>query len=50
MRDFPSGPVGKTLPFNAEDVGSLPSQEAKVPHYVGYSQKFFKNKLKQLYY
>lgn len=50
MRDFPSDPVGKTLPFNAEDVGSLPSQEAKVPHYVRYSQKFFKNKLKQLYY
>ena len=50
MRDFPSGPVGKTLPFNAEDVGSLPSQKAKVPHCVGYSQKFFLNKLKQLYY
>ena len=44
MTDFPSGPVGKTLPFSAEGVGSIPSQEAKVPHFVGYSQKFFKNK------
>ena len=30
-RDFPGGPVVKTLPSNPEDVGSIPGQEAKIP-------------------
>ena len=30
--DFPGGPVVKTLPSNAEGMGSIPSREAKIPH------------------
>ena len=30
--DFPGGPVVKILPSNAEDAGSVPGQEAKIPH------------------
>ena len=32
VRDFPCGPVVKTLPSSARDVGSVPGQEAKIPH------------------
>ena len=32
MGDSPGGPVVKTLPSNAGDVGSIPGQEAKVSH------------------
>ena len=32
VRDFPCGPVVKTLPSNAGDVSSDPGQEAKIPH------------------
>ena len=32
MREFSSGPVVKTSPSNAGDVGSIPVQETKVPH------------------
>ena len=30
--DFPGGPVVKTLPSNAGGAGSIPGQEAKIPH------------------
>ena len=33
--DFPGGPVVKTLPSNAEGMGSIPGQGTKVPHAVG---------------
>jgi len=29
---FPGGPVVKTLPSNAQGVGSIPAWEAKIPH------------------
>ena len=32
MTDFPGGPVVKTLPANAEDMGSIPGSETKIPH------------------
>ena len=31
-RDFPGGPIVKTSPSNREDVGSIPSQGAKISH------------------
>ena len=31
-RDFPGGPVVKTLPSNAGGAGSIPGQGAKLPH------------------
>ena len=30
-RDFPGGPVVKTLPSSAGGVGSIPGQEVKIP-------------------
>ena len=30
--DFPGGPVVKNSPCNAEDVGSIPGWEIKIPH------------------
>ena len=35
MRDFPGHPVGKTLPSNAGDAGSIPGQGTKIPHAMG---------------
>ena len=32
--DFPGGPVVKNSPSNAEEVGSIPGQETKIPHAV----------------
>ena len=32
MRDFPGGPVVKTLPSNAGTTGLIPGQGAKIPH------------------
>ena len=32
IRDFPGGPVVKTLPSNAEGVGSIPGRGSKIPH------------------
>ena len=32
IRDFPGGPVVKTLSFNAGGEGSIPGQGAKIPH------------------
>ena len=31
-RDFPGGPVVKTLPSKAGGVGSIPGQGTKIPH------------------
>ena len=31
-RDFPGDPMVKTSPFNAGGMGSMPGQEAKIPH------------------
>ena len=32
LRDFPGGPVVETLPSNAESMGSIPVQGARIPH------------------
>ena len=32
MRDFSGGPVVRNLPSNAEDMGSIPGWETKIPH------------------
>ena len=34
-RDFPGGPVVKTLPFNARGAGLIPGLGAKIPHALG---------------
>ena len=45
--DFPGGPVVKTPPSNAQDEGSVPGRETKIPHAVQCSQKIkVKNKQK----
>ena len=36
-RDFPGGPMVKTLPSNAGDVGLFPGCGARIPH--AFSQK-----------
>ena len=33
-QDFPGGPVVKTSPSDAEDSGSIPGQDIKIPHAV----------------
>ena len=33
--DFPGGPVVKSPPSNAEDVGSIPGRGTKIPHAAG---------------
>ena len=33
--DFPGGPQAKTLPFSAEDVGSIPDLGTKILHACG---------------
>ena len=38
-RDFPSGPVVKTLPSNAGGMDLVPGQGIKVPHPTGCNQK-----------
>ena len=38
-RDFPGGPVGKTLPSNAGRVGSIPGWGAKVHMSLGQKTK-----------
>ena len=43
-RDFPGGPVVKTLPSNAGDKGSIPGQEAKIPHASGSNNQNIKQK------
>ena len=35
MRDIPAGSVVKNLPSNAEDTGSTPGWETKIPHAMG---------------
>ena len=39
LRDFPGGPVVKTLPSKAGAVGSIPGQEAKIPGTRGQKNK-----------
>ena len=39
--DFPVGPVVKTLPSNAGDVGSVPGQGSKVPLQWHMAKNFF---------
>ena len=34
-RDFPNGPVVKTLPSNTGGAGSIPCQGTKIPHTSG---------------
>ena len=38
-RDFPSGPVVKSPPSNAGDMGSIPGRGTKIPHAVQCGQK-----------
>ena len=33
-QDFPGGPLVKNSPSNAEDSGSTPDQDIKIPHAV----------------
>ena len=40
----------KTQPYNAGSVGSIPGQEAKIPHATRYNQKKKKKKLTILIY
>ena len=35
MKDFPHGPMVKSLPSHAMDAGSIPCQRTKIPHSVG---------------
>jgi len=44
FRDFPGGPVVKTLPFTAEGVGSIPGWGPKILHTSQQSPKI--NKMK----
>jgi hypothetical protein len=39
LRDFPGGPVVKTLSANAGDAGSIPCWEAEAPHASGPKSK-----------
>ena len=34
-RDFSGGPVVQNLPWNAEDMGSIPGLGTKIPHGLG---------------
>ena len=43
-RDFPGGPVVKTLPSNAGCVGSIPDPGAKIPHALGPKNQNIKQK------
>ena len=43
-KDFPGGPVVKTLPFNARGVGSIPSGGTKIPHAIGCSPRLILKK------
>ena len=43
-RDFPGSPVVKTSPSNAEGVGSIPDQGAKIPHASGPKNQITKQK------
>ena len=43
FRDFPGGPVVKTLPSNAGDVSLILGWGAKIPHAMWCSQKKKKN-------
>ena len=38
-REFPNGPVIRTLEFSLQGLGSIPSQGTKIPQVAQYSQK-----------
>ena len=44
FRDFPGGPVVKTLPSNEGGVASIPGQGAKIPHASGPKNQNIKQK------
>ena len=46
-KDFPGGPVVKTLPSNAGGAGSIPGQGANIPHASGPKKKNQNIKQKQ---
>ena len=46
-QDFPGGPVVKTSLSNAGGVGSIPGQEAKIPHALWQKQNKTKQNIKQ---
>ena len=53
FKDFSGGPVGKTSPSNAGDVGSIPGWGAKITHALGpkpqnMKQKQYCNKFNRL--
>ena len=41
-RDFPGGPVVKTLPSNSRGMGSIPIKAAKMPHASGWKNQKYK--------
>ena len=43
-KDFPGGPVVKTLHFNARGVGLIPSGGTKIPRAIGCSPKLILKK------
>ena len=43
-RDFPGGPVVKTLPSNAGDMGLIPGWGARIPHTARCCQIFFEKR------
>ena len=46
-RTSPCGPAVKTLPYNARGMGSIPGQEAKIPHASWPKKKTTKKKKKK---
>ena len=47
-KDFPCGPVVKTLSFQAGDMCSIPGWETKIPHATCCGQKLLKKKKRQI--
>ena len=44
FRDFPHGPMIKTSPSNAGDMGLIPDRGAKIPHVLGPKYQNIKEK------
>ena len=47
FKDFSGGPVGKTSPSNAGDVGSIPGWGAKITHALGPKPQNMKVKIER---
>ena len=47
LKDFPGGPVVKTLPSSASGEGSIPGWGVKIPHALGSKTPDIKKKKKQ---